>query len=269
MNLKKALAYTRSFLADNNIDEADLEGEVLLKYLLEIDRTQLFSNSDVELDTYQEKTLYQLLERRVKGEPSAYITGHREFFGLDFNIDRNVLIPRPETELLIEKAIELSGRRKISSIADAGTGSGAVAVSLALYLTAVLHNSIVNNHVSGRIKLLQGDILGPLAEKVDLVVANLPYVRISDIPNSGPMSYEPATALNGGPDGLDKLKLLFRQSGRKLNPGGCVLAEIGQGQAISLTDYIQATYPEAYIDIYKDLAGIERVIEFRLTRNWP
>jgi len=283
VNLKQALAYSRKVLTDKDIDEAALEGEILLKHLLEIDRTQLFSNPDVELDAGQEIILKQLLERRVKGEPSAYITGHREFYGLDFNVDRNVLIPRPETEILVEKAIELARRHKLNSIVDTGTGCGTIAISLAIHLPhvkiyatdisfaalEVAASNCKKHRVSGRIILLQGDMLGPVPEAVDLIVANLPYVKISDLSCSGPLSHEPATALNGGPDGLDKLKQLFSQADKKLKPGGYVLAEIGQGQAISLTDFIKTEFPEAYISVHNDLAGIERVIEFRLTRNSP
>lgn len=282
MNLKQALAYARGILANNDITEAALEGEVLVRHLLGMDRTQLFLNPDVELDAGQEYDLEQLLARRVKGEPSAYITGHREFYGLDFIVDRNVLIPRPETELLVEKAIELAGRLRINSVADAGTGCGAIAISLALHLphvqiyatdisSAALEVAASNcrkYHVSGRITLSRDDMLGSLPEAVDLIVANLPYVKKSDLSSFGMLSHEPLIALNGGPDGLDKMKQLIRQVDKKLQPGGCVLAEIGQGQAISLSDFIKAALPGAHVDTYNDLAGIARVIEFSLTKNY-
>lgn len=283
MNLKQALAYAREILTKNDINEANLEGEILLRYLLGIDRTQLFSNLDLELDIRQEQDLEQLLERRVNGEPSVYIVGHREFFGLDFIIDQNVLIPRPETELLIEKALEIAGSRNIVDIVDAGTGCGAVAITLALQLTnvkiyatdispAALDVAATNcerHGVSTRITLLSGDILGPIPGEVDLIIANLPYVKEQDLQNLGQLGHEPAIALDGGPDGEDILKRLIRQAGKKLKPGGNVLMEIGQGQAVSLTDFIKYKYPEACIVIYNDLAGIERVIKFSLTKSQP
>jgi release factor glutamine methyltransferase len=283
VNLKQALAYAREILDENKIDEANLEGEILLRHLLGIDRTQFFSNLDIELGSRQEQELKRILERRVNGEPSAYITGHREFFGLDFYVDRNVLIPRPETELLIEKALELAGSNKTDIIVDGGTGCGAVAITLALRLPnvqiyatdispAALNIAAINcekHGVSSRITLLSGDILGPIPSEVDLIIANLPYVKVSDLQNSGQLGYEPQVALDGGPDGEDILKQLIMQAGKKLKPGGHVIMEIGQGQAVSLTDFIKSEYPEACIDIYNDLAGIERAIKFSLTKNQP
>jgi release factor glutamine methyltransferase len=283
VNLKQALANTREILTVNEIDEPNLEGEILLRHLLGIDRTQLFSNLDIELDIRQEKALERILKRRVNGEPSAYITGHREFFGLDFNVDQNVLIPRPETELLIEKAIEHAGSHKTDIIVDAGTGCGVVAITLALQLPNVkiyatdissdaLNIAAINcrkHAVSSRITLLSGDILEPIPGDVDLVIANLPYVKVSDLQNSDQLGYEPIVALDGGLDGKAVLKRLIKQVGSKLKSSGNVLIEIGQGQVASLIDFIKSKYPEACIDIYNDLAGIERVIKFSLTKNQP
>jgi release factor glutamine methyltransferase len=283
LNLRQALAHAREALASKNIEDTSLEGEVLLRHVLGIDRTQLFMNLDIELDIRQEKALEKLLERRIKGEPTAYITGHREFYGLDFNVNRSVLIPRPETELLVEKAIELAQSREIDSIIDAGTGCGAIAVALAVNLPKVkiyatdisdaalevAASNCKKHHVSDRITLLHGDMLEPVPEKVDLIAANLPYVITSDLPGSGPLSHEPPAALNGGPDGLDILKNLFVQSVKKLKPGGCVLAEIGEGQSIPVVNFIRDTYQGAQIETWKDLSGIERVTGLRLTKSLP
>ena len=283
MNLKQALSYSRKVLKDNRIDEAALEGEVLLRHLLKLNRAQLFSCLDIELDAGQIKSLERLLRRRVRGEPLAYITGHREFFGLDFKVNRNVLIPRPETEILVEKAIELANTHRIDTIADIGTGCGVVAISLAVRLwnvkiyatdisSAALEVAAANckkHRVSERIKLMNGDMLEPVPGTVDMIVANLPYVRTQDLPGSDSASYEPSDALNGGPDGLDKIKQLIMQAGSKLNTGGYILTEIGQGQKIALSDFVRGIFPEAYINFHNDLAGIKRIMEFRLTKNSP
>ena len=223
MNLKQALAHARGVLADSNIDDAPLEGELLLKHVLGIDRTRLYLDLEADLSPAHEETMRQLFERRLRGEPSAYITGHREFFGLDFHVEHNVLIPRPESELLVEEAISLARNRAISVIADIGTGCGAIAISLALnipgakiYATdvsaAALEVAGINcrkHEVIDRICLLQGDMLEPLPKPVDLIIANLPYVREAELPRSGPLSFEPVLALNGGPDGLTVINNLL------------------------------------------------------------
>ena len=242
MNRKQALAQARSILADNDIEDASLEGELLLRHVLEISRTQLYLDLDHELNPANEEVLHRLLERRLQGEPSAYIIGHREFYGLDFYVDHSVLIPRPESELLVEKAINLAQNRAITTIADIGTGCGAIAISLAINLPAakiyatdisasaleVSRSNCQKHGVVDRICLLPGDMLDPLPEPVDLIIANLPYVRESELPRAGPLSFEPVLALNGGPGGIARIKRLCFQVGEKLRPGGCLLLEIGQ-----------------------------------------
>lgn len=279
MNRRQALAYDRRTLADNNIDDASLEGEILLRHALGLSRARLFSDLDTGVSPTEGEALNKLLERRIRGEPSAYITGHREFYGLDFRVDRHVLIPRPETELLVAKAIELARSQAISSIADIGTGCGAIAVSLAVNLPGVTvyatdisaaalevgRENCRRHGVAGSIILLEGDMLEPLPDPVDLIIANLPYVRESDLPHRGPLSYEPALALNGGEDGLDTLRVLCSKAGGKLRRQGFILLEIGQGQVAAMTALLRETYPSGTLEVARDLAGIERVISLCLT----
>jgi len=279
VNRRQALAYARGTLADSNIDDASLEGEILLRHVLGLSRARLYSDIDRNVSPAHDKALRKLLERRIQGEPSAYITGHREFYGLDFRVDRNVLIPRPETELLVEKAIRLAQSHAISRTADIGTGCGAIAISLAanlpgvtIYATdvsapalEVARTNCKKHGVADRIVFLQGDMLEPLPEPVDLIIANLPYVRESDLSRSGPLSFEPALALNGGEDGLDRIRVLCRQAGNKLRSQGFILLEIGQGQAEETAALSQEIFPSARIEIESDLAGIERVVSLRLT----
>ena len=279
MNLRQALADARNILADSNIEDASLEGEILLRHVMGVNRSQLYSDLDFVLSSEHEKTLNLSLERRCQGEPTAYITGHREFYGLDFRVDRNVLIPRPESELLVELAVRLVRRQAVSSIADIGTGCGVIAISLAMNLPQVtiyatdisppaleVARSNCRRHgVADRVVLLQGDLLEPLTGPVDMIVANLPYVREDDLPRSGPLGFEPALALIGGKDGLDKIKSLCRQAGEKLNKGGCLLLEIGEGQAKAVFAILREVYPAATIEVHKDLAGFERVVSLYLT----
>ncbi len=279
MNRRQALSHARGILAANSIDDASLEGEILLRHVLELDRARLYSDLDADLTPAQEETLTKLLERRRRGEPSAYITGHREFYGLDFHIDRNVLIPRPESELLVDKAIGLAQNKYAPVIADIGTGCGAIAISLAVSLPSatvyatdssspaieVARTNCRKHGVIERIILLEGDMLEPLPGPVDLIIANLPYVRESDLSRSGPLSFEPALALDGGADGLDRIRVFCQQAGNKLQPGGCILLEIGQGQAGTVSALLHETFPSAVIEVERDLAGIERMVSLCLT----
>ena len=280
MNLKQAFDQARGLLAANNIENASLETELLLRHTLKISQAELYLEFNRELNSEHEETFWHLIERRLKGEPSAYITGNREFYGLDFYVDSSVLIPRPESELLVEKAINLAQSRAISAIAEIGTGCGAVAISLALnlpgakiYATDVsapaLKVALFNCRKHGvvdRIWLLQGDMLDPLPEPVDLIVANLPYVRESELT---PASFEPPMALNGGSDGLEKIYRLYQQVRGKLRPQGCVLLEIGQGQRKPVVTCLRSLFPLAQIEIAPDFSGIERVVSLRLTGDCP
>ncbi len=282
VNLKQALAHAHGVLADNDIEDASLEGELLLRHVLGISRTQLYSDLNPELSPTHEKVFRQLLERRLRGEPSAYITGHREFYGLDFYVDHSVLIPRQESELLVEKALNLAQNRTILTIAEIGAGCGAIAISLALNLpeakiyatdisTRALEVARLNcqrHGVLDRICLLQGDMLDSLPEPVDLIVANLPYVRESELPRTGPLSFEPVLALNGGPSGVERIGRLCHQAGNRLLSGGCLLLEIGWGQAETVTTLLHKIFPLAQIEISPDLSGIERVVSMCLTQDY-
>jgi release factor glutamine methyltransferase len=281
VNLKQALEQAHMVLADNNIEDTSLEGELLLRHVLGISRTQLYLDLDRELIPAHETAFHHLIERRLQGEPSAYITGHREFYGLDFYVDRSVLIPRPESELLVEKTISLARSRLMSTIADIGTGCGAIAISLAMNLPEakiyasdisasaleVARSNCQRHGVIDRIYLIQGDMLEPLPEPVDLIIANLPYVRESELPRTGPLSFEPVLALNGGPDGIAEIKRVCSQVSAKLRPGGCLLLEIGSGQKKAVDAILRKVFPSARIEITTDFGGIERVVSLCLTQD--
>jgi release factor glutamine methyltransferase len=279
VNLRQALHHARAALREKDIAEAALEGEILLRHVVGMDRAGLFSRLDEEINPRQEKALQRVLARRRKGEPTAYITGHREFYGLDFIVNRSVLIPRPESELLVEKAIATGKKHKINKIADIGTGSGAIAISLAVnlpdvtvYATDISARALKvaaqncrQHGVAGRVVLLQGDMLEPLPGSVDLIIANLPYVKASDLPAAGPLRFEPPLALDGGEDGLDRIKAICHQAGAGFHREGRLMLEIGQGQAGPVGTWLREEFPGAVVEIDRDLAGIERVVSLRLT----
>ncbi len=274
MTVKQALSYAREILVAGNIEESAIESELLLRHTLHIDRVQLYLSLDRELSPEQYEEFHRLVQRRLNHEPVAYITGHREFYGLDFYVDSSVLIPRPESELLVEKSLELAQKHPLSTVADIGTGCGAIAISLALKLpdtqiyatdisTSALKVAFSNCKkygVTDKVILLQGDMLVPLPEAVDLIVANLPYVSESELAGVNTNNFEPSLALNGGIDGLEKIRLLSTQVKGKLCPGGYLLLEIGRGQGEAVTDFLRSLFPSAFMDMIKDLSDIERVV---------
>ncbi len=275
MKLAAALNRSRAILAQNAIEDAPLEAELLLRHILNINRTQLYLDLEHELSPQDEKAFGELVERRLGGEPTAYITRHREFYGLDFYVDPHTLIPRPESELLVETALR-SAQDRPSTIADIGTGCGAIAVSLALELpgakiyatdisAAALEVAAINcqrHGVAGRVSLLQGDMLEPIPEPIDLIIANLPYVRESEL---APNNFEPLIALDGGAGGTESIARLCRQARSKLAEGGSMLLEIGQGQSESITGLLDSLFPDGAIEALADLSGIERVISLSLS----
>ena len=275
MTLKQALHRARGILVGKNIEDAPLECELLLRHALRISQTQLYLDLDNELSPKQEEAFWQLVERRRNGEPTAYITGRREFYGLDFYVDPRVLIPRPESELLVERALSLAQNHPLSTIAEVGTGSGAIAISLALNLpeakiyatdisAAALEVARLNcqrHGVIDRVRLRHGNMLDPVPEPVDLIVANLPYVKKLELAG---MSFEPRLALDGGRDGTEKIRQLCRQLDSKLRPGGFLLLEIGQGQRRAITTLLYDLFPNGKIEVMPDLSGIERVVSLGL-----
>jgi release factor glutamine methyltransferase len=248
-----------------------LESELLLRQALKLSRVELYLDFDLKLSPQQETAFWGLVKRRLAGEPTAYISGHREFYGLDFAVTPSVLIPRPETELLVEKAINLARSYSLPTIADIGSGCGAIAISLALklprakiYATDISASALkvarancLKHSVTNRVSFLQGNMLEPLPRPVDLIVSNLPYVKEKEISDD---SFEPVLALNGGVDGLESIRRLCHQLGGKLRPGGYLLLEIGQGQKVAVTSLLRGLFPLAEIEVTPDLSGIERVV---------
>ena len=279
MTLKQALTRARGILTANNTEDAPLECELLLMHVLGISRVQLYIDLNRKLGSEQEENLWNLVKRRLSGEPTAYITGHREFYGLDFYVNSSVLIPRPESELLVEKSLNLTQNHAVSAIAEIGTGCGAIAISLALNLPQVkiyatdvsapaLRVALFNckkHGVINRICLLQGNMLNPLPEPVDLIIANLPYVKESELSQMRLASFEPQLALNGGLDGLERIRQLCSQVSSKLRPEGCLLLEIGQRQRQAVITLLHSLFPLARVEVAPDLSGIDRVVSLVLT----
>jgi release factor glutamine methyltransferase len=265
---------------------ARLDAEVLLSHTLHVERSARYAYPQRTLTPEQEQQFLTLIERRSHGEPVAYLTGHKEFYGLDFLVDKRVLIPRPETELLVEAALkacrQMLGAGRTPIVADIGTGSGIIPVTLAVleprlqYLYAseisidaleVAYLNCQRHHVEDRVRLLHGDLLAPLPEPVDILTANLPYVGTDEMDELPPdVRYEPRLALFSGPDGLDLLHRFFTELHKsgKLVQGAVVLLEIGYRQREPLTRLLHEIWPQATISFTKDYSGWDRVLQMNL-----
>jgi release factor glutamine methyltransferase len=322
--LRAALVAARDRLRAAGIDDAQIEAEVLLRYALEgaesakdaaparparasgraISRPELYMRFEDEATAKVAEAYRGFLARRLAHEPSAHITGRREFWGLEFAVTPAVLIPRPETEGLVEavlrelaalrlvqdtstarpanaseRAVRVTGRLRI---ADVGTGSGAIAVALALELPGaevyaldaswealdVAAGNARRHGVARRLALRHGDLLTPLHDYVDCVVANLPYVTTGEWAGLQPevREHEPRQALDGGDDGLDLIRALLHQAPRYLLPGGFVALEIGETHAAPLGRFVEQIWPGATWRVEQDFAGKDRYFFVRPRR---
>ncbi|MDR3416457.1 MAG: peptide chain release factor N(5)-glutamine methyltransferase [Nevskia sp.] len=251
-------------------DDARLEAEVLLGHLLACNRAGLVVRADDALDAHTALRYAALVERRVRGEPVAYLTGQREFWSLPLQVSPAVLIPRPDTELLVEWALQRLRGIDTPVIADLGTGSGAIALALASELPqarvvatdaseAALEQARHNAAVLGlqRVEFRPGDWFEPLAEeRFDLILSNPPYVADAD-PHLAELRYEPRRALVAGADGLDALRRIAAGARAHLRPRGALLLEHGSGQGEAVRELLREHGFDA-VETRRDLAGHER-----------
>jgi release factor glutamine methyltransferase len=267
--MRDALATAVVRLAAAGVPEPRADAEVLLAHTLGADRTALVVRAAEPLDAVAAARFEAAVLRRLAREPVAYITGEREFWSLPFHVDRRVLIPRPETETLVATALRLAPHAV--DVLDVCTGSGAVAVTLARELagaTVVASDRFAPAlavaaenclRLAPRVRLVQGDLLAPFrAGAFDLLVANPPYCAAGTVVQAEVRDWEPATALDAGPDGLDVVRALVDDATRVLVPGGWLAVEIGAGQAAAVVAQVTARY--ARVEVARDYAGIERVV---------
>lgn len=252
-----------------------IEINAIAAHVLQKSTSWVIGHPETILNIDQLQVLNGGVKRLLTGEPLAYITGTRSFFGLDFFIDQRVLVPRPETELLVEHAIgwldEHPGRH---TIADLGTGSGIIAISLAkhypdLKVTAVdlssaaLEVARMNadfHQVADRIKFFEGDLLEGQDERYDMILANLPYIPSSVLETLKVVEFEPRLALDGGADGLFLFTKLFDQIPERIAPGGFTILEIQYNQDKAVSEIVTRKIPNAIVRIHKDLASLPRII---------
>lgn len=290
--IREVLQWTMDFFARRRLEQPRLEAEVLLKKVLGQDRVQLYMNFDQPLEAHELAAYRRLIQRRAAGEPAAYLVGEKEFMSLAFEVNRQVLIPRPDTEVLVEIALEWLQKTAVEIfspphlVVDVGTGCGNIAVSLAYYFPSarvvaidiaaaaleVARRNAVRHGVDERITFWEGDLLSPLEElglkgQVQLIAANLPYIPSSSLPHlPREVLYEPLAALDGGRDGLAYYRRLLPQAEAALCPGGLLLMEIGENQARPLLKLLAGEAWEE-VRVHNDYGGRERVVQARKKRT--
>lgn len=276
MKTAEALRAARTALEEAGIQEARLEAEVLVMHAAERTRESLYASLGEPVTITARERLGGYLERRLQREPLAYITGRREFFGLDFTVDHRVLVPRQDTETLVELALDIARGpyRGSCAIADVGTGSGAIAVSLAanlpkaaLYAIDISKDALevaaanARSHgVEGRVQFLHGDLLTPLVTPVDIIVANLPYIAHGEAGSLQPevRLFEPPQALFAEGDGLETVARLLSQTFALAQRPRWLVLELGEGQAERAAAIAKGYFPTATVTAYRDLGGMER-----------
>jgi release factor glutamine methyltransferase len=313
--IKDILNWATEYLKNCNISSAHLDSEILLSFILHRDRTYLYQNSKFKIQNSKIRRFEELIERRGRNEPVSYIIGEKEFWSLKFKVTHDTLIPRPETEILVQAVLDVisppsppplpahklcAGERievRGNNILDIGTGCGNIAVSVAVEchdchilavdksdasLSVAKENAIIHN-VAGRITFLKGDLYSPFNPPLpplvrggkggffDIIVSNPPYIPTEDIKGLMPevKDWEPIEALDGGKDGLEVIKKIINAAPEFLKPtpaglkqglGGCIVMEIGFGQAEDVRNIIKETGKFSDIKVIKDLSDIERVI---------
>ncbi len=276
MTLQQLCQQATKQLEAAGVDAPHLTAEVILAHVLDVTRTQLLTRLDQTADPAQLDRFQRELERVLKDEPLAYVVGHREFYDLDLITDRRALIPRPETECLIEYALAHLADHPAPLIADIGTGCGAIAVTLAKHLPRarviatdlspeavdLARENAQRHGVAERIDFRVGNLLEPVSGSFDLLAANLPYIDDKDWPflQKTIRGHEPKMAFLGGPDGLDLMRAMLRDAPRVVKTGGLILLEIGAYQGDDVTAIVQQHFPAARITVRPDYSGLDRLV---------
>lgn len=278
MNVKEILREAKRRLRESGSSSPDLDGEVLLGWCLGCERTALFSHPERRLDPVEMRNFHDALDRRERGEPVAYITGKKEFWSFSLVVTKDVLIPRPDTETVVEAALECMYGRK-GLVLDVGTGSGAIAIALAVempenrvvavdYNEAALRLASFNaktNGVAEKIFFICADLFPPPGKKFAMIVSNPPYIdeaTFAMLPGTV-REYEPKGALVAGPLGTEYHQRLIEGAVSRLEDEGWLVMEIGDGQRDEVERIFRESRQYDQICCRKDLAGLDRVVAGR------
>jgi release factor glutamine methyltransferase len=273
--VRRVLGWTTEHFTRQDIDAPRLTAEILLAHSLKLDRVKLYTDLDRPLGPDELKAYRAMIQRRMAGEPTQYLTGSKEFYGRRFKVDARVLIPRSETELLVEAVLKLLPKDAPSRVLDVCTGSGCIAVSVACErpqasvwavdlskeAAAVARENAEALGAGGRVTVLEGDLFQPVPQgaRFDVVVSNPPYVKSGEIPTlQREVQREPRAALDGGADGLDVIRRIADAAHAALKPGATLAVELGDGQGNAVNDILmRAGYRDVRVE--KDLARLDRL----------
>jgi release factor glutamine methyltransferase len=273
-----AILYGQKKLTSAGIKSPRLDSELILCHVLKTTRTSLYINHKATLNQIQQKNYKKLLKVRCKHVPVAYIIRKKEFYGLEFFIRQGILIPRPETELLVEKTLEVIKNKDDPCVADLCCGCGSIAVAVAYYnksvnvfasdlsklAVSVAAKNVIRHKVENRVFLMCGDLWRPFDAKnikgFDVVVSNPPYIPSRELKNlKQDVKREPILALDGGNDGLDFYRKIINETGKFLKTSGSIILEIGWDQAVKIHGMLKdAGFSD--IQVIKDYAGFDRVV---------
>jgi release factor glutamine methyltransferase len=277
----RLVEWTRRFFESKGIDTARLDAELLLAHALGCRRIDLYARYDEVPEGDALDRFRQMVRERGQRVPAKYLTGETEFYSLKLAVCPSVLIPRPETEFLVERALDVLPEDEAARVADLGTGSGAVAIAIAAErpqaavvatdasaeALAVAEANAKRHEVAERIDFLRGDWFEALeaGDVLDAIVSNPPYVATAELDAAMPevSRHEPRAALDGGADGLDALRLLVAGAHPWLAAGGWLLVEVGAGQAPAVAELATESGHYATVEVTPDFAGIDRVVAMR------
>lgn len=275
MNIEEILKKEINNLKQNNIENSTLKVKILLANILNVKKEYLLIHSEEEVKQEDKIKYENNINELIKGKPLQYITNKQEFMGLIFYVDENVLIPQPDTEILVEKAIEIAETTQKNKILDMCTGSGCIAISLAKNINNaqiiasdisnnalnVANKNAINNNVENKIKFINSDMFNNIEEKFDIIVSNPPYIETEIINKLDiEVQNEPHLALDGGGDGLKFYKTIANKAFKYLNENGYLLLEIGYNQQECVMQLLQDTEKYKNIEAIKDLGGNYRVV---------
>lgn len=275
LKIKDIFLKYKNILKQKNFETYSLDIEVLLMNVTGFSKSKLYLNTDYTLSKDEFEKFEHFFERRLKKEPIAYIIGKCEFMGLEFNLNNDTLIPRPDTEILVEKSIEIISQNNLKKGIDIGTGSGCIPISICKYWDKIFMKAIdINenaiskaienarlNKVDKKIDFLISDLFQNINEKFDIIISNPPYIESNIIQNleDNVKNFEPLRALDGGLNGLKFYESITKKAPQFLNKNGYLIYEIGYNQAEDVKN-IMIKYNFKNIEILKDLAGLNRVI---------
>ncbi|PJA10095.1 peptide chain release factor N(5)-glutamine methyltransferase [Candidatus Falkowbacteria bacterium CG_4_10_14_0_2_um_filter_41_15] len=280
MTIKQALKKNTAKLSQKHIARPDLEAELLLASVLKRDRVFLLAHSEKRLTVCQRIKYRHLISLKINHWPTAYLTGHQEFFGLDFIVNRRTLIPRPETELLVESALKLIPRNNPTEVIEIGTGSGCIIIAVAKnnpngktnYRAIEISRGAIKiaelnakrHRLNLKIKFINDTLLSPISNEEFsgslIILANLPYLRPDQFNSSPSIQKEPRNALISGPDGLGLYRKLFDQASTLKAQDITLILEIDPSQAETITQLAKNHWPNAKVEILKDFCGHERIV---------